>query len=360
MLNLDSLPLEPDSADIAPSSSHAVTPRRAPALAGDAPSMQRIRRLIDQVAMHDTTVLITGESGTGKEVIAQQIHACSARADKPFVAINCGAIPGELLESELFGHEKGAFTGAITTRKGRFELAEGGTLFLDEIGDMPLPMQVKLLRVLQERSFERVGGSRTITCNVRVVAATHRDLEAAVNDGLFREDLFYRINVFPIETPALRDRLEDLPLLVTTLCRRLADQGRPAVSLDAEALAALALQRWPGNVRELANVLERVAVTVLGEVAGVDDLPGRYRPPGLPAAAPSRPTGPRTEADPLPAEGIDLREHLSRIECGLIREALGRANGVVAHAAQLLRMSRTTLIERLRKYNLSSADFSQS
>ena len=358
MLQLDSLPLEPEHADTVPHRVAPAAPRRAPPLAGEAPSMQRIRRLIDQVAAHDTTVLITGESGTGKEVIAQQIHACSARADKPFVAVNCGAIPAELLESELFGHEKGAFTGAITTRKGRFELAEGGTLFLDEIGDMPMPMQVKLLRVLQERSFERVGGTRTMPCDVRIVAATHRDLDAAVNDGLFREDLYYRLNVFPIDTPPLRDRIEDLPLLVETLAQRLANQGRPSVRLDDAAVAALAEHRWPGNVRELANVIERIAVTVLGDVATVEDLPPRYRPAGLPPPVPA--AAPTVTNDGLPVEGMDLREHLARIEAGIIREALARAGGVVAHAAQLLRMSRTTLIERLRKYNLSSADFSQS
>ncbi len=358
MLQLDSLPLEPETTEApVPRAANSVH-RRVPSLAGEAPSMQRIRRLIDQVAAHDTTVLITGESGTGKEVIAQQIHASSPRGDKPFVAVNCGAIPAELLESELFGHEKGAFTGAITTRKGRFELAEGGTLFLDEIGDMPMPMQVKLLRVLQERSFERVGGTRTLPCDVRIVAATHRDLDAAVNDGLFREDLYYRLNVFPIETPPLRERIEDLPLLVDTLAQRLANQGRPSVRLDDDAVAALAEHRWPGNVRELANVIERIAVTALGDVATVDDLPPRYRPAGLPPPVPV--AAPASASDLLPAEGLDLREHLARIESALIREALTRAGGVVAHAAQLLRMSRTTLIERLRKYNLSSAEFSQS
>jgi sigma-54 specific flagellar transcriptional regulator A len=329
--------------------------------------MRRIRRLIGQVAQHDTTVLITGESGTGKEVVAQQIHASSPRAHKPFVAINCGAIPAELLESELFGHEKGAFTGAITQRKGRFELAEGGTLFLDEIGDMPLPMQVKLLRVLQERSFERVGGGRTIACDVRIVAATHRDLDQAVLDGEFREDLYYRLNVFPVETPALRDRIDDLPVLVDTLCERLVAQGRPAVRLDRGAMTALAQYPWPGNVRELANVLERVAVTVLGSVASVEDLPVRYRLRAvdpvmpLPVAAPAPAPAPAAVAAPaasdtLAADGVDLREHLAGIEVSLIRQALMQTQGVVAHAAQKLRMSRTTLIERMRKYGLSSVE----
>jgi len=359
MLHFEALPLEPDHTSH-PEPTRSVVPSMNVRLAGESAPMRRIRRLIGQVAQHDTTVLITGESGTGKEVVAQQIHASSPRAHKPFVAINCGAIPADLLESELFGHEKGAFTGAITQRKGRFELAEGGTLFLDEIGDMPLSMQVKLLRVLQERSFERVGGGRTIACDVRVVAATHRDLDQAVIDGDFREDLYYRLNVFPVETPALRDRIDDLPILVDTLCERLAAQGRPSVRLDRGAMNALAQYAWPGNVRELANVLERVAVTVLGELAMVEDLPARYRPRVV-APVTSAPEAPAVAARPmamdaLALDGVDLREHLAGIEISLIRQALSQAQGVVAHAAQKLRMSRTTLIERMRKYGLSSAE----
>ena len=277
MLQLDSLPLEPEHADTVPRRVAPAAPRRAPPLAGEAPSMQRIRRLIDQVAAHDTTVLITGESGTGKEVIAQQIHACSARADKPFVAVNCGAIPAELLESELFGHEKGAFTGAITTRKGRFELAEGGTLFLDEIGDMPMPMQVKLLRVLQERSFERVGGTRTMPCDVRIVAATHRDLDAAVNDGLFREDLYYRLNVFPIHLPPLRDRRGDIPSLVTHFLERYNGELAGEVTGFSEAaLAAMTTHPWPGNIRELENLIERLVALTDKTTLTEEDLPFEY------------------------------------------------------------------------------------
>lgn len=364
MLHFDALPLEPDTACMpAPEVPLSVAPAQTVRMAGESLPMRRVRRLIAQVAQHDTTVLISGESGTGKEVVAQLIHASSPRAHKPFVAINCGAIPAELLESELFGHEKGAFTGAITQRKGRFELAEGGTLFLDEIGDMPLPMQVKLLRVLQERSFERVGGGRTIACDVRIVAATHRDLDQAVLDGGFREDLYYRLNVFPIETPALRDRIADLSSLVDTLCQRLVALGRPAVRFDPAAMVALAQYPWPGNVRELANVLERVAVTVLGSVATIDDLPPRYRPrapvvAALPVNAPvaSEPTTHEAPTAALGADGVDLREHLAGIESSLIRQALAQTQGVVAHAAQKLRMSRTTLIERMRKYGLSSVE----
>ncbi|RUR08957.1 sigma-54-dependent Fis family transcriptional regulator [Legionella sp. km772] len=202
-------------------------------LVGNSDGIRFVRRLIDQVANTDASVLILGESGTGKEVVARTIHTLSSRSAKPFIPINCGAIPGELLESELFGHEKGAFTGAITSRQGRFELANGGTLFLDEIGDMPLAMQVKLLRVLQEQSFERVGANKSITVNVRIIAATHRNLEQAIQEGKFREDLFYRLNVFPIEMPPLRERREDIPLLFNELISRIENEHRPVVRVTS-------------------------------------------------------------------------------------------------------------------------------
>jgi sigma-54 dependent transcriptional regulator, flagellar regulatory protein len=340
---------------------------------GASPAVQRLRRLIEQVAPHDTTVLVTGESGTGKEVVARAIHERSPRRRGPFVAINCGAIPAELLESELFGHEKGAFTGALTARKGRFEFAEGGTLLLDEIGDMSLPMQVKLLRVLQERCFERVGGNQTIRCNVRVVAATHRNLDQAIGDNRFREDLFYRLNVFPVEMPALRERSEDLPLLVTALTRQLEEAGRGKVRLSGEAIEVLKRHPWPGNVRELANLIERLAVLHPEAVVRPQDLPAKYRG-GLPEVLPEResplpeypnlpeplPTEEQSESamlmlgreDELPEEGLDLKEHIARIEIALIRAALARADGVVAHAALFLGLRRTTLAEKLRKYGL--------
>ena len=330
---------------------------------GRSPAVLRLNRLIDQVARFDTTVLILGESGTGKEVAARAIHARSPRKDKPFVAINCGAIPPDLLESELFGHEKGAFTGALTTRKGRFEMADGGTLLLDEIGDMSLPMQVKLLRVLQERSFERVGGTQTLRCNVRVIAATHRNLEAAIGSGNFREDLFYRINVFPIEMPALRERSEDLPELVAAITAGLARSGRGDVTFAAEAVAALKSYSWPGNVRELTNLVERLAVLHPGGIVRLRDLPVRY---GLDATHPDDDAAPSvapllaaasgqaaTPLDVLPAEGIDLREHIAQIELNLIQAALQRAGGVVAHAATLLGLRRTTLVEKLRKHGIN-------
>jgi sigma-54 specific flagellar transcriptional regulator A len=337
---------------------------------GRAPGIERLRRLIAQVAPFDTTVLILGESGSGKEVVARSIHDASPRRNKPFVAMNCGAIPGELLESELFGHEKGAFTGAITARKGRFEMADGGTLFLDEIGDMSMPMQVKLLRVLQERSFERVGGNVTIRCNVRVIAATHRNLEDNIQRGAFREDLYYRLNVFPLEMPPLRERICDLPELIEALSQQLDKSGRGRVKFSPEAIAALARYRWPGNVRELANLIERLAVLNPSGNVRLSDLPARYRieDDGSPAPTLALPLSePSTHAssagapaasrlDELPPEGLDLKEHMARIETVLIKAALERAGGVVAHAAQLLGLRRTTLVEKLRKYGLGRGE----
>ena len=341
---------------------------------GRSAGVLQLNRMIDQVAPHDTTVLVLGESGTGKEVAARALHARSSRRDRPFVAINCGAIPPDLLESELFGHEKGAFTGALTQRKGRFEMAEGGTLLLDEIGDMSLPMQVKLLRVLQERCFERVGGNQSIKCDVRVIAATHRNLETRISDGQFREDLFYRLNVFPIDMPSLRERRDDLPDLVRTIAAQLARNGRGEVRFAADTLDALAGYGWPGNVRELSNLVERLAVLNPGGLVRVQDLPLRYREhllaqtitfadempqsqtaPAAAAPAPAAPATPATASDDgaqLPEDGMDLRDHMARIELGLIREALERSDGVVAHAAQLLGLRRTTLAEKLRKYGI--------
>ena len=327
---------------------------------GASPRMVALDRLIRQVAPHDTTVLLRGESGTGKEMAARTIHEASNRRNGPFVAINCGAIPAELLESELFGHEKGAFTGAIATRKGRFELAEGGTLFLDEIGDMSLPMQVKLLRVLQERVYEKVGSNVTQKCDVRIIAATHRDLEQAIGaGGTFREDLYYRLNVFPIELPPLRERQEDLPVLVAEFAARLTARGHCAPTLTADALVALASHTWPGNVRELGNLVERLAVLYPDRPIRATDLPGAYAK--LAAAAADIIAMPATTASNdaavrLTSEGIDLKEHLARIEIALIRQALARADGVVAHAAKSLKLQRTTLVEKLRKYGMGEAD----
>ena len=337
---------------------------------GNSAMVRRTRRMIEQVAPYDSTVLITGESGTGKEVVARAIHAQSNRRQRPFVAVNCGAIPSELLESELFGHEKGAFTGAITARRGRFEMAEGGTLFLDEIGDMSLPMQVKILRVLQERTYERVGSSRSVHCDVRIVAATHRNLEESIVKGSFREDLYYRLNVFPIEMPALRDRLEDLPLLIEDLIATQERSGHGGVQLAADAVHALRAYHWPGNVRELANLIERLAVLHPDGSVRAADLPPRYRGPlaaancGVaavaeeedevvtPAILPVDPAATPSLLSRLPQNGLDLKEYIESIEITLIRQALQSTSGVVAHAAKLLHTRRTTLVEKLRKYGL--------
>ncbi len=244
---------------------------------GSSTAIQLVCQLISKVAAHESSVLVLGESGTGKEVVARAIHDSGPRRGSPFVAVNCGAIPAELLESELFGHEKGAFTGAYTARRGRFEVAEGGTLFLDEIGDMSLPMQVKLLRVLQERVFERVGNHTPIRCNVRIIAATHRNLEDAISRGQFRGDLFYRLNVFPIEMPSLRERLDDLPVLIEEFAAQNVAAGRAPLRLAGRALEALKSYSWPGNVRELGNLIERLSVLNGDRPVDLLDLPTRYR-----------------------------------------------------------------------------------
>ncbi len=348
-------------------------------MVGNSPAIMKVRKLMEQVADSEATVLILGESGTGKEVVAQNLHHLSNRREKNFVPVNCGAIPSDLLESELFGHEKGAFTGAISARQGRFEMAEGGTLFLDEIGDMSLPMQVKLLRVLQERTFERVGSNKTIHADVRIVAATHRDLENNIREGKFREDLFYRLNVFPIEMPPLRERLEDIPLLVNELVARLEQQKRGSVRLTPAAIMSLCQYRWPGNVRELANLVERLVIMYPYGVVDVQDLPEKFRITKGDERYAERPNfstevddevvenvmaelaafdaeKSNGEVDVLPEEGLDLKEHLADIESSLIQQALERTDGVVAHAAKLLQMRRTTLVEKMRKYNIQRDD----
>ena len=385
---------------------------------GPSSAIRDIVTLIRKVSRHDSSVLILGESGTGKEVVARAIHDSSPRRNGAFVAVNCGAIPSELLESELFGHEKGAFTGAYASRRGRFEIAERGTLFLDEIGDMSLPMQVTLLRVLQERVFERVGSHQPIRCDVRIIAATHRDLEDHIARGLFRGDLFYRLNVFPIEMPALRERIDDLDTLVHEFALANARAGRPMVELSPQAAAALRGYGWPGNVRELGNLMERLSILNGEQVVELCDLPPRYRAHlgddafvetarpierqyeairervaiqnslaealaerlearrlaeeaaaeleevARTVAAPVEPgvvvravdaTEAETE-EALPADGMDLRAHLYAIEHRLISEALERSGGTVAHAARLLNLRRTTLVEKLRKYGFAESE----
>ncbi|MFI9653803.1 sigma-54 dependent transcriptional regulator [Guyparkeria sp. GHLCS8-2] len=357
-------------------------------LIGSSPALEGVRHEVAQVAPTEATVLILGETGTGKEVVARMIHMLSERADKPFVPVNCGAIPGELLESELFGHEKGAFTGAITQRKGRFELAQGGTIFLDEIGDMPFSMQVKILRVLQERKFERVGGSASFDADVRIVAATHRDLLSMVDEGKFRQDLYYRLNVFPIQTQPLRALRDDLPEIATALVERLHRDGRPAPTLTDAVISVLKRHDWPGNVRELANVLERVGILAADRPSRVGDLPAHLQhlspsepDPGYPAESASDRSaamekmdpdprsiwsltenfGPRLPLTPeevgdcdltLPDDGISLKSQLEAIEQAWIQAALTQADAVVARAARLLGIRRTTLVEKMRKYQI--------
>jgi len=333
-------------------------------LVGTSRQIQNVRELIMQVADKDVSVMIQGDSGTGKEVVARNLHYHSHRRNKPFVPVNCGAIPAELLESELFGHEKGAFTGAISSRPGRFEMAEGGTLFLDEIGDMPLNMQVKILRVLQEHTFERVGSNKTLNANVRIIAATHKNLEKMIEDGTFREDLYYRLNVFPIDMPSLRERVEDLPLLLNELVSRLENEKRGSIRFNSAAIMSLCRHDWHGNVRELANLVERLAILHPYGVVGVNELPKKFRHVddtdesfSVPAVADVTQTdGGLAGIDSpalLPVNGLDLREYLSDLECSLIQQALDDANGVVARAAEKLNIRRTTLVEKMRKYNIS-------
>ena len=369
-------------------------------LVGAGNSIANLRSLVTQVAPKMASVLLQGESGTGKEVVAQAIHDCSTRAKAPFVAVNCGAIPAELLESELFGHEKGAFTGAVAARKGRFELAEGGTLFLDEIGDMPFDMQVKLLRVLQERTFERVGGTKLQKANVRIVAATHQNLEGKVESGDFRMDLYYRLNVFPIDVPPLRERPEDIPLLAQRFIDLQQEQNGEAISLSRDALTQLCQCEWQGNIRELGNLIERLTILYPGEVVDTQKLPGRYAasqadwvqtPRHDPEAVAKfiddlfkdmddstqekvavLPTpvdngaedlsGLFATADQLPPVtphvvdftigDIDLKEHLAEIEKDLIFAALEHSDWVNAQAAKRLNLQRTTLVEKMRKYDI--------
>lgn len=350
---------------------------------GNTEHVRSLIELIGQVAPFNTTVLILGESGTGKERVARSVHANSKRRTGAFVPVNCGAIPSELMESELFGHEKGAFTGALSTRKGRFELAEGGTLFLDEIGDMSLDMQVKLLRVLQERSFERVGGSKTIACDVRIVAATHRNLKEAVAQGRFREDLYYRLNVFPLEVPALRHRLGDLPMLLSELIEDVRRNSGTSVRFSSATTRLLAHYRWPGNVRELANLVERMAIMHPDGSIDPADLPADFRAelpvdltldPIMDAGHErtgvldqSRVSAQAAELDQTEFAGdelvvgpgcaepsVDLKQHLQQIERELIAHALERARGVVAEAARMLKVGRTTLVEKIRKYDLDA------
>lgn len=320
-------------------------------LVGQSGAIQQVLELVNKVAQTDSVVLINGKSGTGKEVVARQIHYLSKRANAPFIPVNCAAIPKELLESELFGHEKGAFTGALSTRVGRFEMASGGTLFLDEIGDMPLDMQVKLLRVLQERVFERVGGNRSIKMNVRVIAATHQNLTQAIEQNKFREDLFYRLNVFPIEMPTLAQRTQDLSILVEDLLAKLSVDPTQKIMFKPEAMQALYQYDWPGNVRELSNLIERICVLHPGKTIGLQDLPEPFCNTTA-SVSTQNDTDQTISTKALITEGFNLKRYLVDLELTFIKEALKEEAGVVAHAAKRLGLRRTTLVEKMRKYNI--------
>ena len=314
---------------------------------GDSEEMQRVFDLIRKVADTDTTVLISGESGTGKELVARAIHFNSHRAEAPLIPINCAAIPRDLLESELFGHVKGAFTGATVSRAGRFELADGGTLFLDEVGEMPPELQVKILRAIQEQCFERVGGTKTTQVNVRIIAATNKDLEAEIRAGRFREDLYYRLNVVPIHLPPLRDRTSDIPLLVHHFLERFNREKRRRLhGFSEEAMACLLGYAWPGNVRELENLVERMVILAEGDLVELSDLPEKFRAPRQGAVLPNM---------EIPAQGIHLTRAVEAFENELILQALRRAGGVKSKAAKLLSLNRTTLVEKIKKKKLDGA-----
>jgi transcriptional regulator with GAF, ATPase, and Fis domain len=313
---------------------------RLEGIIGESGRLQEVLALVKQVAPSDATVLIRGESGTGKELIARAIHFNSPRAGGPLVTLNCAALPEQLLESELFGHEKGAFTGAVAQRKGRFELADGGSIFLDEIGDLSPALQVKLLRVLQERQFERLGGNRTLTVNVRILAATHRDLEQAMRSGTFREDLYYRLNVVTVQIPPLRERRADIPALLDHFLRKFAEKNRREVAgLTAAARDALLRYEYPGNVRELENLIERAVLLCRGRVIDVEDLPVTVRP---------------GERPPTEAEVRHLPDLLASIERQAIRAALLRHGWVQTQAAEELGISERVLRYKMKKHGLEA------
>ena len=375
-------------------------------LIGDSAGMQSVYEMVEKVMDIDSTVLITGESGTGKELIAKTIHFNSSRSQQPFVPLNCAAIPKDLLESELFGHEKGAFTGALNTRIGRFELARGGTLFLDEIGEMDIALQGKILRAIQGKEFERVGGTKTIKVDVRIVTATNKDLERAIGEGKFREDLYYRLNVIPVHLPSLRERREDIPLLVDFFKKEFAKKRKKEpLNISAAAMQCIIGYQWPGNVRELENLMERLSILVAGDTVEVSDLPPKFREvkEGFPAWAPaeSQPATPRPAAHPglasdpaqgVPSEfshpaeravraeeepatyfpanggaaaeaafsfslsesGLNLARTVEQMERSLILQALEKAGGVKSRAAKLLGLNRTTLIEKMKKMDITA------
>ena len=334
---------------------------------GESQPIRKVFDIVEKAAPAESTVMIFGESGTGKEMIARALHANSLRAEKPFVAVNCAAIPHELLESELFGYEKGSFTGAANKRIGRMELANEGTIFLDEIGDMPMTLQVKLLRVLAEREIDRIGGSDAIPIDVRVIAATHRNLEQAVQNGKFREDLYYRLNIIPIFIPPLRERKSDIPLLISYFLKQFnaATYGQEK-TINKEAVGILVDYQWPGNIRELANFIERMVVLSPGQEITPQDLPDKvlgeaHREKWAPLEEPEFDESPaqalqkslkKTYTMSLPNEGMNLKSAVEDFERGLILEALEKTDWVKNKAAGLLGLNRTTLVEKLKKMNI--------
>jgi sigma-54 specific flagellar transcriptional regulator A len=320
-------------------------------LVGQSPAIDQVQRLIKKVAKTNASVMILGESGTGKELIARIVHQNSERSQAPFIPVNCAAIPMELFESELFGHEKGSFTGAHQMRKGKFELAEGGTLFLDEIGDMPASMQVKLLRVLQEKTYERVGGSQALKADVRVIAATHKNLNVCIQQGEFREDLYYRLNVFPISMPSLRERKEDIPILIRHFIEQFKQNNEQPVILSVEAMEFLCQYEWPGNVRELANLIERMNILFAGKVLELADLSQQFFH-SMPGSRRQDKDLTILSAKELPEAGFDLKDHLAKLEYTYITQALSEYRGIVSQAAKRLGLRRTTLVEKMRKYGM--------
>jgi two-component system response regulator AtoC len=325
---------------------------------GQSPNLVELYTVLDRVADTPTTVLVTGESGTGKELVARALHENSSRRDKPFIKVNCAAIPRDLMESELFGYERGAFTGAVGSKPGRFELASGGTLFLDEIGSIPVEMQVKLLRALQESEFERVGGVKTIRVDVRLVAATNTDLKKEIAAGGFREDLYYRLNVVPMRLPPLRERREDIPLLVSHFVRKFDARLRKNVTgIEPEALSVLLEHPWPGNIRELENVIERAVLFCDGAELRPSDLPNElHRTPEPPSTAPA--TKQPAPASPAATDGLkeQVKAAMSRLERELIVKALEQTGGNVTHAARLLKISRKGLQLKMKELGLRERD----
>jgi DNA-binding NtrC family response regulator len=335
---------------------------------GESQGIQSVFDIVGKAAGSDSTVMVFGESGTGKELIARALHENSPRRDKPFIAVNCGAIPHELLESELFGYEKGAFTGAATTRIGRVELANEGTIFLDEIGDMPAALQVKLLRVLAEREIDRLGGTKPVQIDVRFITATHRNLEDSIKEGKFREDLYYRLNIIPLVIPPLRDRKGDIPLLARHFLNKCSEnQGKESKTINEEAMRKLVDYSWPGNIRELGNFIERMVVLSVGSTITPRDLPEKVCGE-VPRESLSKITEPDYEQSPseilqnglnqsffmgLPEDGINLKSVVEDFERGLILEALEKTNWVKNKAAGLLQLNRTTLVEKLKKMKIT-------